>query len=121
MKNHKGAVSKQSVTADPPDLERRKVTKLIGALTLLGMGLGVNLEETFAGMKKPSVNQNRVPTPKASVGYWKKEKPSVNIDKAGRSQSSGYTHKLKTRQNAPIRPGATRVKPVPAAASRIVK
>jgi hypothetical protein len=117
MKKHNDAVEKKTLTTNPPDPERRKITKQIAALTLLGMGLGVNLEQAFAGLEKPPVD------------YWKHEnpKPGVSIDKAGISKpavSQDKTHlstpsadmiKFDKQPNAPVRPGATRVKPIPAA------
>ena len=121
MKNHQDAIAKKSVTTNPPDIERRKVTKLIGALTLLGMGLGVNFEEAFAGLKKvekPSVNSWKLENPSVDMG--KLEKQSAARDKAGRP-SAGHTkienpsvNSLKLEHLQPERPGVNRAKPIPA-------
>lgn len=133
MNNHKEAIADKSITENPPYLERRTSTTLVAALTLLGMGLGVNLEEARAGMEKVLNTQNKTNISKPSVDYGKigTSKPSVAQDKTGAAKPSvGYwklenpnpsvdMHKLKNQQNAPTRPGVTRVKPVPAATQKL--
>ena len=117
MTKHKDAVIKEAVTANPQNLERRKVTKQIAALTLLGMGLGVNLEEAFAGLEKPPVSHTKVETRKPGVSLDKAgiSNPAVSQDKTHISTPSVNMIKIDKQQGAPVRPGATRVKPIPAA------
>ena len=121
--------------AGAPDLERRKITKLIGALALLGMGLGVNLDEVFAAdqkgarnigkAEKPSSLQGKVHKPEAEFG--KVESPSVTQDKYSGAGSKMLKHdrlqpqrpgvskmKWEGQKAAPAKPGVSIAKPVPA-------
>ena len=83
----KRGVGKAESAPDPQSMERREVSKLIAALALFGTGLGVNLEEAFAGLTQPVVPQTEKPgadfakhtTPEAVAG--KVEQPSADHTK----------------------------------------
>ena len=80
-------------STDQPDLQRRRISKLIAAVTVLGTGLGVNMREVFAADVRPPADKLK----------WEKEpaqQPGVN--------------QFKVETKAPVRPGATQAKPVPA-------
>lgn len=100
MKKIEETTGKDSGGRGPYALEKKRMNSFAAALCLLGMGLGVNLEETWAGMRKnpddtgrsvdvgqPSVDAHKVKgmsQPSADVHKVKDVKqPSVDIDKSG--------------------------------------
>ena len=120
MKKRDLGITKETVK-DPRDPERRKVTKMIGALTILGMGIGVNLDEVFADEKTPEAKAFKVEQPVTDMS--KVKKPSADhtkhLDSAAaknKSTSSGAkTFKSnKMQPKMPAKPGVSVVKPVPA-------
>lgn len=83
----KRGVDQVASAPDPQSMERREVNKLIAALALFGTGLGVNLEEAFAGLTQPVAPQTEKPgtdfakhtSPEAVAG--KVEQPSADHTK----------------------------------------
>jgi len=78
-------------STDQQDPQRRRISKLIAAVTVLGTGLGVNMREVFAEDTKPSSSD-------------------IKLEKTQSPQPGTRQFKVES----PTRPGATQAKPVPA-------
>ncbi len=112
----KSGVDKVEGTPDPQSMERREVNKLIAALALFGTGLGVNLEEAFAGLTQPVVPQTEQPgadfakykSPEAVAG--KVEQPSTDFAKT--PQPAVDLHKS-TPEASPALPAVQQHKSLP--------
>ncbi|MGR8932504.1 MAG: hypothetical protein ACU836_17920 [Gammaproteobacteria bacterium] len=90
------------------DVPRRRVTRLIAAVTVLGAGLGVNMREVFAADKQ------RATPPDAS-----QSKSSPDLMKPGASQSKSTPKMMAPGANQSksspdlMRPGASQSKSTP--------
>lgn len=111
---------------DTPDLERRRLTQLIAAVSVLGVGLGVNMREAFGGERVPK------PRPGADAIKWQEQPATEGTMPGGRPARPGVRHDKwiddqqsrpsaehtkrpdQQQMGVPARPGVTQAKPVPA-------
>jgi hypothetical protein len=109
MKKHP---TDETPSTDQPDLQRRRITKLIAAVTVLGTGLGVNMREVFAADVRPPADKlkwEKEPAQQPAINQFKVEtqapaRPGVVQDK----------HVPPAEYGKITRPGATQAKPIPA-------
>jgi hypothetical protein len=97
-------------TSDLPDLQRRRISKLIAAVTVLGTGLGVKMSEVFAAETRPTADELK----------WNKQKAQQPGTRQFKVESPARPGVVQDKHVPPAeygkitRPGATQAKPVPA-------